>query len=172
MGLESISTNNLRVTHKPFNDPTRYGYIVEQLHARGIARGREGTALGQRQDYSGLPLAYNLRAPRLHGSFRSAVPSQSERGAGLGLLLLRDIDAQSGPIVWVYGPALLCAVYQNACGVQCVIGTNLRNCAGKQAVHLAQQLHEPPFQLCAALGATAEYDGARRRLLIRALQPC
>ena len=37
MGLESISTNNLRDTHKRFNDPDRYAFVVEQLHARRIA---------------------------------------------------------------------------------------------------------------------------------------
>jgi radical SAM superfamily enzyme YgiQ (UPF0313 family) len=37
MGLESISTSNLRDSHKRFNDPGKYAYIVEQLHARKIA---------------------------------------------------------------------------------------------------------------------------------------
>jgi radical SAM superfamily enzyme YgiQ (UPF0313 family) len=37
MGLESLSTANLRTTRKGFNDPERYALHVERLHARGIA---------------------------------------------------------------------------------------------------------------------------------------
>ena len=37
MGLESISSENLRDNHKPFNDPRQYARIVELLHDRNIA---------------------------------------------------------------------------------------------------------------------------------------
>ncbi|EDY20944.1 Radical SAM domain protein [Chthoniobacter flavus Ellin428] len=37
MGLESISTTNLRQNHKGFNTPEDYGRVVERLHAQGIA---------------------------------------------------------------------------------------------------------------------------------------
>ena len=37
MGLESISPDNLRDSHKSFNNPDKYAQIVEQLHARKIA---------------------------------------------------------------------------------------------------------------------------------------
>jgi len=36
MGLESISTTNLRQSHKGFNRPDRYASVVEKLHERGI----------------------------------------------------------------------------------------------------------------------------------------
>jgi radical SAM superfamily enzyme YgiQ (UPF0313 family) len=37
MGLESISAQNLRQSHKGFNSPESYGRVVERLHAHGIA---------------------------------------------------------------------------------------------------------------------------------------
>lgn len=37
MGLESLSRRALRGTRKGFNDPERYGIVVERLHGRGIA---------------------------------------------------------------------------------------------------------------------------------------
>ncbi len=37
MGLESLSTQDLRTTRKGFNDPGRYATCVERLHAHGIA---------------------------------------------------------------------------------------------------------------------------------------
>ncbi len=37
MGLESISTQALRTSHKAFNSPEEYPRVVEQLHRRGIA---------------------------------------------------------------------------------------------------------------------------------------
>jgi len=37
MGLESISTANLRQNHKGFNSPEDYAGVVERLHAQGIA---------------------------------------------------------------------------------------------------------------------------------------
>jgi radical SAM superfamily enzyme YgiQ (UPF0313 family) len=37
MGLESISTTNLRQNHKGFNSPESYARVVERLHANGIA---------------------------------------------------------------------------------------------------------------------------------------
>lgn len=37
MGLESMSTINLRQNHKGFNSPAGYAEVVERLHARGIA---------------------------------------------------------------------------------------------------------------------------------------
>lgn len=37
MGLESISRSTLRSSRKGFNDPARYGELVEKLHARRIA---------------------------------------------------------------------------------------------------------------------------------------
>jgi radical SAM superfamily enzyme YgiQ (UPF0313 family) len=37
MGLESISTTNLRQNHKGFNSPDDYARVVERLHAHGIA---------------------------------------------------------------------------------------------------------------------------------------
>ena len=37
MGLESLSVQNLRNSHKQFNDPERYAQVVERLHARRIA---------------------------------------------------------------------------------------------------------------------------------------
>ena len=37
MGLESISTANLRQSKKSFNSPARYGELVEKLHRHGIA---------------------------------------------------------------------------------------------------------------------------------------
>jgi len=37
MGLESISTPNLRTMRKSFNDPDRYATVVERLHERRIA---------------------------------------------------------------------------------------------------------------------------------------
>ena len=37
MGLESISPQGLRETHKGFNSPDRYREVVEKLHQRGIA---------------------------------------------------------------------------------------------------------------------------------------
>ena len=37
MGLESISKSALGSTKKGFNDPDRYGEVVERLHARGIS---------------------------------------------------------------------------------------------------------------------------------------
>ncbi|PWU09154.1 MAG: B12-binding domain-containing radical SAM protein [Verrucomicrobia bacterium] len=37
MGLESISPQNLRSSHKGFNSPERFGKVVEALHQHGIA---------------------------------------------------------------------------------------------------------------------------------------
>jgi radical SAM superfamily enzyme YgiQ (UPF0313 family) len=37
MGLESISSANLRQNHKSFNSPENYSVVVERLHAHGIA---------------------------------------------------------------------------------------------------------------------------------------
>lgn len=37
MGLESISTANLRANHKGFNSPENYGRVVQRLHEHGIA---------------------------------------------------------------------------------------------------------------------------------------
>jgi len=37
MGLESLSTANLKGNHKGFNSPERYARVVERLHAHGIA---------------------------------------------------------------------------------------------------------------------------------------
>lgn len=37
MGLESISTANLRQNHKGFNAPEKFARVVERLHAHGIA---------------------------------------------------------------------------------------------------------------------------------------
>jgi radical SAM superfamily enzyme YgiQ (UPF0313 family) len=37
MGLESISEQNLRQSHKGFNSPDQYGQLVERLHEHGIA---------------------------------------------------------------------------------------------------------------------------------------
>ena len=37
MGLESISTANLKASHKGFNAPEHYARVVERLHAHGIA---------------------------------------------------------------------------------------------------------------------------------------
>ena len=37
MGLESISTVNLRQNHKGFNSPERFAGLIERLHAHGIA---------------------------------------------------------------------------------------------------------------------------------------
>ena len=37
MGLESISTTNLRQNHKSFNSPENYARVVERLHEHGIA---------------------------------------------------------------------------------------------------------------------------------------
>jgi radical SAM superfamily enzyme YgiQ (UPF0313 family) len=37
MGLESISPQNLRQSHKGFNSPEKFGGVVERLHAHGIA---------------------------------------------------------------------------------------------------------------------------------------
>ncbi len=37
MGFESISPENLRETHKQFNNPEQYAQVVERLHARSIA---------------------------------------------------------------------------------------------------------------------------------------
>jgi len=37
MGLESISTANLKQNHKGFNSPDNYARVVERLHAHGIA---------------------------------------------------------------------------------------------------------------------------------------
>ena len=37
MGLESLSVQNLRSSHKQFNDPQKYAQVVERLHARRIA---------------------------------------------------------------------------------------------------------------------------------------
>ncbi|HWB61825.1 MAG TPA: radical SAM protein [Chthoniobacteraceae bacterium] len=37
MGLESISRQNLRASHKGFNSPEKYAQVVERLHAHGIA---------------------------------------------------------------------------------------------------------------------------------------
>jgi radical SAM superfamily enzyme YgiQ (UPF0313 family) len=37
MGLESISPQNLRQSHKGFNSPEKYVQVVERLHAHGIA---------------------------------------------------------------------------------------------------------------------------------------
>ena len=37
MGLESLSVQNLRSSHKQFNDPDKFVQVVERLHARRIA---------------------------------------------------------------------------------------------------------------------------------------
>lgn len=37
MGLESISTQNLRQNHKGFNSPEKFFHVVERLHEHGIA---------------------------------------------------------------------------------------------------------------------------------------
>ena len=37
MGFESLSVQNLRSSHKQFNDPHKYAQVVERLHARRIA---------------------------------------------------------------------------------------------------------------------------------------
>lgn len=37
MGLESISTQNLRLSHKGFNAPADFGRVVQRLHDHGIA---------------------------------------------------------------------------------------------------------------------------------------
>src|SRR5205823_14115508 len=37
MGLESISPQNLRQSHKSFNSPEKYFQVVERLHEHGIA---------------------------------------------------------------------------------------------------------------------------------------
>lgn len=37
MGLESVSSANLRSSSKPFNSPAKYGQVVDRLHQRGIA---------------------------------------------------------------------------------------------------------------------------------------
>jgi radical SAM superfamily enzyme YgiQ (UPF0313 family) len=37
MGLESISAQNLRLSHKSFNSPDRFARVVQRLHEHGIA---------------------------------------------------------------------------------------------------------------------------------------